>query len=256
MTTADRSFGDDDRFGETWVYESIVSALPGADLSGRAAIVLQVGVFETALLVLAAAYDLWNAVAPGTAAIVVAGVGSLFMLKMGETNRTLRVHQQYYRLLFGSSIEVVLGVLAFTALVTHLFVYEPAFVGAWPLADRLPFAVAQADRPLVDELFGSQPPIAAVYLALLLLWDLCYRVGASWWVAVVSLYRELRLPRAASAGEAFRRLDVLNVGFALVQLLLLPFITDRPVLLVAVGGHIVAVFAVSAAAIAVSFRRE
>lgn len=248
--------GADREFGETWVYESIVSALPGADLAGPAAIALQIFVFEVALLVVGAAYGLWNAVLPGTAAVVVAAVGSFLMLKLGDTNRTLRVHGRYYRLLFGSSIEVVLAVLAFVALVTHLFVYDPAFVGRWPVADALPFPVAQAEIPLVTTLFGERPPVVAVYLALLLLWDLCYRIGASWWIAVVSLYRELRLPRAASAGAAFRRLDVLNVGFALVQVALLPFITDRPVLLIAVGGHIVAVTAVSAAAVALSYARE
>ena len=247
--------GTDREFGETWVYESIVSALPGANLSGRAAIALQVGVFEVALLVVAAAYGLWNAVLPGTAAVIVAGVGSFLMLKMGDTNRTLRVHGRYYRLLFGSSIEVVLAVLAFVALITHLFVYDPTFVGQWPLAEVLPFPVAQAEVPLVTALFGAEPPVPAVYLALLLLWDLCYRIGASWWIAVVSLYRELRLPRAASAGTAFRRLDAMNVGFASVQVALLPFITDRPVLLLAVGGHIVAVAVVSGAAVALSIAR-
>lgn len=255
--SADPTYSEEDRqFGQTWVYESIVSALPGANLAGGAAIALQLFVFEAALLVVAAAYGLWNAVLPGTAAIVVAAAGSFFMLKMGDTNRSLRVHGQYFRLLFGSSIEVVLAVLAFIALVTHLFVYDPAYVGQWPLAELLPVAVPQADVPLVTALFGEEPPVVAVYLALLVLWDLCYRIGASWWVAVVSLYRELRLPRAASAGHAFRRLDALNVVFASVQVVLLPFILDRPVLLVAVGGHIVAVASVSGAAVALSLRRR
>jgi hypothetical protein len=247
----------DPEFGEAWVYESIVSALPGANLSGGSAIALQLGVFLGTMLVVAAAYDLWNAVVPGTAAIAVAAVGSYFMLQLGETNRTLAAPRRYYRLLFGSSIEVVLAVLAFVALITHLFVFEPRFVGEpSPLAALLPVSVGTATEPLLFGLLGAEPPIVAVYLTLLVLWDLCYRIGTSWWAAVVSLYRELRVPPSEESAARFRRLDLLNVGFAVTQAALLPFIVDRPVLLVAVSGHIVAVTVVSGAALAVSLRRS
>ncbi|MFB6175632.1 MAG: hypothetical protein ABEI99_00535 [Halobaculum sp.] len=239
------------------MYESIVSALPGASLSGPAAITLQIAVFVGAMLVVAAAYDLWNAVVPGTAAVLVAAVGSYLMLRLGETNRTLGAPPRYYRLLFGSSIEVVLAVLAFVALVTHLFVYEPRFVGqASPLLALLPITVDTATIPLVTEVLGDEPPIVAVYLTLLVLWDLCYRIGTSWWAAVVSLYRELRVPYSGTAAGTFRRLDLLNVGFAVTQAALLPFIADRPVLLLAVAGHIVAVTVVSSAALLLSLRRD
>lgn len=244
-------------FGEAWVYESIVSALPGASLSGPAAITLQVGVFVGAMVVVAAAYDLWNAVVPGTAAILVAAVGSYLMLKLGETNRMLGAPPHYYRLLFGSSIEVVLSVLAFVALITHLFVYEPRFAGeAAPLLALLPVGIDTATVPLVTQILGDRPPIVAVYLTLLVLWDLCYRIGTSWWAAVVSLYRELRVPHSGTAAETFRRLDLLNIGFAVTQAALLPFIADRPVLLLAVSGHIVAVTVVSSSALLLSIRRE
>ena len=39
-------------YGETWVYESIIGAVPGVDLSQRAAFAVQFGLFEAALLVL------------------------------------------------------------------------------------------------------------------------------------------------------------------------------------------------------------
>ncbi len=247
----------DDRlhFGEAWVYESIVSALPGASLSPRAAIALQLGVFEVGMLVLAAAYDLWTAAIAGTVAVGVAAAGSYFMLQLGRANRTLAVPDHYYRLLFGSSIEVVLAVLAFTALITHLFVFDPATAGdSLPVAELFP--VGQSEQTLLTALFGPEPPVPAVYLMLLVLWDLCYRIGTSWWAAVVSLYRELRVPLPSTSAVAFRRLDLLNVGFALTQLALLPFISDRPVLLLAVAGHVLAVTAVSGAAVMLSTRRQ
>ncbi len=144
----------DPSFGDAWVYESIVTALPGANLAGGPAIALQLGVFTGAILIVAAAYDVWNAVVPGMAAIVVAAVGSYLMLQFGDASRTAKAPPRYYRLLYGSSIEVVLAVLAFIALLTHLFVYEPQFIGEpSPLTALLPPGVTTADEPLVRVLF-------------------------------------------------------------------------------------------------------
>ncbi|MFB6305087.1 MAG: hypothetical protein ABEH47_07965 [Haloferacaceae archaeon] len=220
------------RFGETWVYESIVSALPGVDLSERQAIALQVGLFEAAVLGFAAVYGLWTAAAAGTAAVLVAAAGSVAMLRIGETTRRVDAPESYRRLLFGSSIEVVLAVLAFVALVTHLFVFDPR----------------QSVTPLFRTLFGPEPPVVVVYLTLLVLWDLCYRIGTSWWAAVVALWRSLRFRFDARTAADLRRTDRINVAFALVQVLLLPFLRDQPVLLVAVAGHVVAVTVVSTTA--------
>jgi len=47
-------------FGETWVYESLVGAIPGLHLSASTAIAVQVLVFEGAVLAVAAVYDLWG----------------------------------------------------------------------------------------------------------------------------------------------------------------------------------------------------
>jgi hypothetical protein len=219
-------------YGETWVYESLVGALPGVSLSPWQAILLQVALFEAALLIVAAAYDLGHAVIPGTAAVAVAALGSLAMLSLGRRTRAAAPPAAYRRLLFGSSVEVVLAVLAFLALVTHLFVFDPR----------------NASPPLVETLFGTEPPVVAVYLMLLILWDLCYRIGTSWWAAVVGLWRARRYELDAPTAAAMGRADLLNVGFGVVQLALLPLLGSQPVLAVAVGGHVVAVAAVSAAA--------
>ena len=221
-------------YGETWVYESIVGALPGVDIGERGAIALQIAIFETAVLLFAWVYDLWVAAVAGTAAIVVAAVGSVVMLRMGEWTRAAVVPAPYRRLLFGSSIEVVLGVLAFVALVTHLFVFDPR----------------QATTPLLTVLFGADPPVVVVYLMLLVLWDLCYRIGTSWWAAVVGLWGAVRYRFDEPTARAVRRVNLLNVGFGAAQVLVIPFILDQPVLLFAVGGHVVAVTVVSATAAA------
>lgn len=235
--------GSDERsapFGETWVYESIVGAIPGLALSDRQAIALQVALFETGVLVLAWAYDVPAAVLPGTVAVGVAAAGSAAMRQFGRRTRRLDLPEPYRRLLFGSSIEVVLGVLAFIALVTHLFVFDPRY----------------GDPPLLEWLFGSDPAVPVVYLTLLILWDLCYRIGTSWWAAVVAVWRSWRYAFDAETVRQLRRLDALNVGFGLLQIAMVPFLLDRPVLLVAVGGHIVAVTVVSVAAMATLHVRE
>jgi hypothetical protein len=225
---------DGPQYGETWVYESIVSALPGASLSGPAAVALQVAVFQASLLVLAWVYDLWAVVPAGTVAIGVAAVGSVLMLRFSDATRRLDLPPTYHRFLFSSGVEVVLSVLAFVALVTHLFVFAPRTEGT----------------ALLTRLFGPDPPVVVVYLMLLVLWDLCYRIGTSWWAAVVAAWRSYRYTFDAGTAAALRRTDATNIAFGLLQVALLPFLRDQPVLFAAVAGHVVAVTVVSALALA------
>jgi hypothetical protein len=216
------------QYGETWVYESIVGALPGVDLSESQAVALQLALFEVAVLVFGWYYGLPEAALAGTAAVAVAAVGSVAMLRFSRATRAVSLPDAYRRLLFGSNVEVVLSVLAFVALVTHVFVFDPS---------------------LFAGLFGADPPVVVVYLTLLVLWDLCYRIGTSWWAAVVSLWRSLRYRFDDRSASRLRRADAINVAFAATQLALLPFLADQPVLRLAVGGHVVAVGLVAGAAI-------
>ena len=220
-------------YGDTWVYEGIVGGLPGIELSNTHAVAIQFGLFQVGIVLFASLYDLWSAALAGTAAVIVAAVGSVAMHRLGTQNRAVDAPAAYYRLLFGSSIEVVLSVLAFIALITHLFVFDFQSTG----------------EPLITTLFGSEPPVVVVYLVLLVAWDLCYRIGTSWWAAVVSLWRALTIASEAGVAKRFVRIDMENVAFAASQVILLPFLLDQPVLLVAVSGHIVAVAVVSAASI-------
>jgi hypothetical protein len=222
-------------YGETWVYESIVGALPGVDLSRGWAVLIQVGLFEAAVLALAWYYNLWSAVVPGTVAVLVAGAGSALMLRIARLVRGADTPVAYRRLLFGSSIEVVLGVLAFVALVTYLFV---------------------VDSSLVRALFGADPPAVAVSLTLLVLWDLVYRIGVAWWAAVTGLWRSARYRFDRPTARRLRRADAETLAFGLLQLALVPFVVGQPVLLAALLGHVVAVLVVTTLSIALLWSRE
>jgi hypothetical protein len=221
------------KYGETWVYESIIGALPGISVSPGLALVIQFTLFEAAILVLAWVYGLWTAAVAGTIAVAVATLGSAEMLRIAGYARNDGVPEEYRRLLFGTNVEVVLSVLAYIALVTHLFIYDPQV----------------ADRPLVDTLFGSDPPVLVVYLTLLILWDVCYRIGTGWWASVVALWRSVRYRFDGDTRRTLQRADLETLGFGVTQLALVPFVQAQPVLLAAVVGHVLAVTVVTGAAL-------
>ena len=237
---SDASSNPATRYGEAWVYESIVGASPGLSLSQPVAVGIQFLLFEGLILGFAAVYDLWSAVAAGTAAVVVAAAGSYLMLALGEEIRRLETPQSYRQLLFSSNIEVVLGVLSFVALLTYLFAVD----------------ARSGQVPLLTLLLGETPPAPAVYLTLLVLWDLCYRIGTGWWASITGLWRTVQYGDRfdAEARGRLLRIDLLTIGFAVVQLLLVPFIWDRTVLTAAVLGHVAAVLLVSGSS-AVLLRR-
>ena len=218
-------------YGETWVYESLVGGIPGLGISRTLAVAIQFFLFQVGVMVLGWYYGLWDAVLAGTVAVVVAAVGSIEMHRLGAINRRLSTPPEHKRLLFGSSIEIVLGVLAFIALVTYLI--------AW-------------DGTLLDRLFGPDPPLPVVYLTLLILWDLTYRIGTSWWSAVVALWRAVHVDLSPTEVSRVRRLDAENIGFSGLQLAFVPFLLAEPVLLGAVVGHVLAVAVVCTAAIVLS----
>jgi hypothetical protein len=219
-------------YGETWVYESIVGAVPGVDVSDRVAVLVQFLLFEACVLVLAAVYDLPGAILPGTAAVLVAAAGSAFMLDIGTRARAPDVPPTYRRLLFASSIEVVLGVVSFVFLVTYLFVWDP-----------------RDGATLFASLLGEQPPVLPSALALLVLWDVCYRIGTGWWAAVVGLWRSLARDLSPAAAVRLAAVDVRTLAFGALQAVLVPFVWGHPVLVVAVAGHVVAVAVVTTASL-------
>jgi hypothetical protein len=228
--------GDGPTFGETWVYENLVGGIPGLRLTARQAVGVQVLVFEALVLGLGVGYGLpVRAVVAGTVAVVVAAVGSVAMLHIGAAARGLDLPAAHRRLLFGSSVEVLFGVLSFVALTTYLLEGTPS-----PLAGFV----------------GDDPPAAVTFVALLLLWDLCYRTGTSWWTALVSLWRSLRYRVGDETARRCRHIDAATVGFALLELALVPVVWGDALLVGAIVGHVVAVTAVSATATVLLGRNE
>jgi len=214
-------------YGETWVFESIVGAVPGIDVDDRMALWIQFTVFEALVLVMAAGFDRWRAALPGTVAVVVATLGSALMLDLGQRARAAPVPSVYRRLLFSANVEVVLGVVGYVAVIDVLFVYQP-----------------RHGLPFVDALLGPQVPLLAAFLLLLVLWDLCYRIGTAWWAALVSLWRSVSLDVDPAAAPALRAIDRRIVVFAVLQAALVPFLVDYPLLVLGLSGHVLAVLVV------------
>lgn len=221
-------------YGETWVYESIVGALPGIRLPTWAAVAIQLVVFEVAIIGLSWYYDTWNAAIAATAVVFVATIGSVEMLRISTLIRRIDVPETYRALLFSSNMEVVLSVLAYVAMLTHLFVFDPQ----------------TSETPLVTTLFGEDPPVLVVYLLLLVLWDVSYRIGTGWWATVTGLWRSIRYRFDPETARVFQRADLETWGFGVLQLVLVPFVLDQPVLLAALLAHVAAVTVVTAASVA------
>jgi hypothetical protein len=220
-------------YGETWVYESIIGALPGIRLPTWAAMAIQLLIFEVAIVALSWYYGVWSAAIAGTVVVFVATIGSAEMLRISTLIRRIDVPPTYRALLFASNVEVVLSVLAYVALLTHLFVFDPQV----------------SSMPLLNQLFGSEPPVLVVYLTLLILWDVSYRIGTGWWASVTGLWRSARYRFDPETARVFIRADLEIWGFGILQLVLVPFVLDQPVLLAALVGHVIAVTAVTAVSV-------
>lgn len=219
------------KYGETWVFESIVGAIPGVDLADRTALSLQFVVFEALVVIVAAVFDRWQAVLPGTAAIVVATAGSGVMLDIGRRVRTTDVPATYKQLLFATSLEVVLGVVGYAAMLTVLFVSQP-----------------QRGPTLLESVLGPQIPLVAAFLFFLVLWDIAYRIGTGWWIALLALWRSFVIDADPAVAADLRAIDYRTAAFGLVQLVLLPFVWGYPLLAAGLVGHVAAVLLVVAGA--------
>lgn len=223
-----------------WVYESIIRSVPGVNTSRRVAVGVQFLGFELAVLLLGWYHGLPNAALAGTVGVVVAVAGSLFMLRLSEGFRTGTEPEAYLETLLGSRIEIVLGLVSFVLLIVYAFVYNPQ--GGGP--------------QLVTDLLGAQPPLLFSVVLLLIGWDVAYRIGVGWWACVTGFWRTLRfrgsLPETTR--RRFARLDAMTIGFASLQLLVVPILAGHPILQAAVLGHVVAVAVVSGSSIALLLR--
>ena len=212
---------------EEWVYESLIRSVPGVNASRRTALAVQFVAFEAAVLLLGWYHDRPEAMIAGTVGVLVAVAGSAFMLRLSHGLRANGGPDRYRELLFGSSIEIVLGLVSYTLLIVYAFVYDPL----------------QGGETLVADLLGPDPSILYSFVLLMIGWDVAYRIGVGWWACVTGLWRSLTTAEGLSAQERrrFARLDAITVGFASLQLLVIPVLAGHPILQAAVLGHVLAV---------------
>ncbi len=219
-----------------WAYITLVSVVPGLSLGSRSALAVQFLLFEGFAVGLAAWYGRWEALLFGTIAIGVATIGSGLMLLLSDKVRALDPPARYRRALFHSSIDVVMGLVAFIGLLTYLLV--------------------SGRGTLLQRVLGDPVPAPAIFFALFVAWDLSYRIGTAWWASITGLWRAAtfgrRLPVAVR--EKYARVDLFTLAFAGLQLLLVPFLWSDRVLAWLVIGHVVAVAIVSSLAIALQRR--
>jgi hypothetical protein len=218
-----------------------VGAVPGIEVGTWAALALQVLGFEATVVLLGLGYGLpGRALVAGTVVVAVASAGSVAMVEIAAAARSEGAPgSRYRRLLLGSRVELVLGLLAFLGLITYLFVVDP-----------------RSEPVLLASLLGPEPPAPAVYLLLLLLWDVSYRIGAAWWASVTACWRTVGTPPAARGSPARWRSDRATLAFGVLQLGLLPLVAAHPLLLMAIGGHVAAVVVVSGCAVLLEWRDE
>ena len=237
--------GDRDASGEppaqAWVYESIVSAVPGVGLGTWSALALQFGGFEAAVVLGWLVYGLpTRALLAGTVVVAVASAGSAAMVAIAAGVRSGAAPARYRRVVLGARIELVLGLVAFVALVTYLLAVDP-----------------RAPPVLLADLVGPRPPAPVVFVLLLLVWDVCYRIGTAWWGSVTALWRAVAFPAAIPVERrARRRVDRAVLAFGGLQLALVPFVLGHPVLVAAVAGHVGAVVLVTGTARVLENRNE
>lgn len=225
--------------GGGWAYLRLVSALPVVSLDPRAALAVQFVAFEGVAVGLAAGYGAWGALPLATAAIVVSTLGSALMSRLADRIRALDPPARYRGLLFDSSVDVLMGLVAFVLLVTHLLV-----------------GGGGSGAGALERLLGRSPPAPVVVFALFVAWDLAYRIGIGWWASITGLWRAVTLGGQFDAGTraAYARADALTIGFAALQLLLVPFVATDRLLVGLLVGHVLAVVVVSGLAVAVGRR--
>ena len=220
---------------EEWVYESLIRSVPGVSASRGTALAVQFVGFEAAVLLLGWYHGRPQAAIAGTVGVLVAVAGSFFMLRLSHGLRANGGPSRYHELLFGSSIEIVLGLVSFTLLIVYAFVYDPQHGG----------------ETLVTDLLGPRPSPLYSFVLLMIGWDVAYRIGVGWWACVTGLWRSLTVAAGLSQRERLRfaRLDAMTVGFASLQLLVVPVLAGHPILQAAVLGHVVAVALVAGVSI-------
>jgi nitroimidazol reductase NimA-like FMN-containing flavoprotein (pyridoxamine 5'-phosphate oxidase superfamily) len=207
-----------------WIYEEIVGRIPPFSLvSYQYSILLQLLLLLILGLILGFIFHLRPvSLLYGSLAIMVAVLWSMLILQLGPTLRKFRAPlskdenellEQYKGILFHRNhYEAIPGMGIFIPFMVYLFYY---------------------DTNLLDYWFGEKRHIILLLFVSLLIWDICYRMGLALWTSLLALWRSVRLQRLAERRtelehtpytelRSLRKLDINNVFFGIISLLLIP----------------------------------
>lgn len=213
-----------------WIYEIIVGKIPPFSLlSYQYSILLQLLFLLILGLILGLVFQLKTiSLAYGSLGILVAVLWSMLILQLGPTLRKFRAPlskdenellERYKGILFHKNhYEAIPGVAIFVPFMLYLFYDGSGLLKNW---------------------LGEKPNILLLFFVSLLIWDICYRMGLGIWTSILALWRSLELKKLAEKRtelehtpytelRALRKLDINNVFFGLISLLLLPLLKSDP----------------------------
>ena len=209
-----------------WIYEEIVGRIPPFSLvSYQYSIILQLFFLLIIGISLGIIFDLsQTSILYGSIAILVAVLWSRLILQLGPTLRKFRAPlskdenellERYKAILFHRNhYEAMPGLAIFIPFMLYLF-----YIG----------------KGLLEYWLGKNPNIILLLFVSLLIWDICYRMGLGIWTSILALWRSVRIKKLAEKRTELehtpytelsylRKLDINNVFFGIISLLLLPVI--------------------------------
>ncbi|MCZ7397389.1 MAG: pyridoxamine 5'-phosphate oxidase family protein [Candidatus Methanoperedens sp.] len=209
-----------------WIYEEIVGRIPPFSLvSYQYSIILQLFFLLIIGISLGIIFDLsQTSILYGSIAILVAVLWSRLILQLGPTLRKFRAPlskdenellERYKAILFHKNhYEAMPGLAIFIPFMLYLF-----YIG----------------KGLLEYWLGKNPNIILLLFVSLLIWDICYRMGLGIWTSILALWRSVRIKKLAEKRTELehtpytelrylRKLDINNVFFGIISLLLLPVI--------------------------------
>ena len=217
---------NDEKKEMKWIYEIIVGSFPPFSLLPyRYSILLQLLLLLVIGLILGFIFNLKPvSLIYGSLGILVAVSWSLLILQLGPTLRKFRAPlskdenellERYRGILFHRNhYEAVPGLAIFITFMIYLFNFGGDLKEYW---------------------LGKDPHIILLLFVSLLIWDICYRMGLGIWTSILALWRSIKLKKLAEKRSELehtpytelnylQKLDINNVFFGMISLLLIPII--------------------------------
>jgi nitroimidazol reductase NimA-like FMN-containing flavoprotein (pyridoxamine 5'-phosphate oxidase superfamily) len=213
-----------------WIYEEIVGKIPPFSLlSNKYSILLQFLLLLVIGIILGFIFDIdQTSMLYGSLAILVAVSWSLLILQLAPTLRKFRAPlskdenellEKYKSILFHKNhYEALPGLAIFIPFMIYLLYIGTNLLEMW---------------------LGKEYNNILVLFVSLLIWDICYRMGLGLWTSFLALWRSIGIKKLAEKRtelehtpytelKYLQKLDINNIFFGLISLLLLPiFKTDK-----------------------------